>query len=231
MLRTIVMLFTLVIALGCQYALLPQDNILIEPPTDFREMDIPVYRTSDGAFIIGSRNAPITIVIFSDYMCPHCQRYNATMLTAIEEFVRTGQARIERRMIANLGELSIQYAKLAECAAVVSGDDSLFWAANDLLFEYSRGEGMPTGEATGRLANELGLQRASLAECTITAEQYLTDMTFGRLAGYTGTPAVRILLGTFDETDGETPKPISDSHLSGGVDIDVLREAVENANN
>ncbi len=210
---------------------LPIETILIEPPTDFRAMDIATYRTSDGAFIAGSRNAPITIVIFSDYMCSHCQRYNATMLTVIDEFVRTEQARVERRLIANLGTTSVEYAKLAECVAVVSGDDSLFWSANNLLFEYGQDGGTPVDTVTARLADEFGLEQASLAECTLTAEQYLTDMDFGRLAGISGTPAVRILLGTFDETDGEVPKPISDSYWAGGVDIDILRETIENANN
>lgn len=225
--RIITFITILLIALGCQFSI-PWNDIPLTPETYFRMIGIDTYRTSDGAFIAGNRNAPITIVIFSDYSCSHCRQYNETMHMIIEEFVRTGQARIERRLIANFNP---DYAKLAECVATISGDDSLFWMANDLLFEYSRGEGLTTSEATGRLANKLGLQGASLAECTITADQYLTDVAVARLADYVGTPAVRILLGTFDETDGQIPTPISGSYMSGGVDIDILRETVENANN
>lgn len=229
MLRIAIIVIVALIALGCQFSLAPWTDI---PPVgdDIREMDVAVYRTSDGAFIMGNRNAPITIVIFSDYMCSHCQRYNETMNMIIDEFVRAEQARVERRLVAILGELSIQYAKLAECVAVVSGDNRLFWVANDLLFEYGQAGGVSSDEARGRLANRFGLSEASLAECAITADQYITDGDWGRLVGLTGTPSVRILFGTFDATDGQTPQPISPSYMAGGVDIAVLRETIQNAN-
>jgi protein-disulfide isomerase len=34
---------------------------------------LPQTRTADGGFVVGAADAPITIVEFADYACPHCQ--------------------------------------------------------------------------------------------------------------------------------------------------------------
>gem|GEM_PF-6126817 len=36
---------------------------------------LPQSRTEDGGFVVGKPEAPITIVEFVDYACPHCQTY------------------------------------------------------------------------------------------------------------------------------------------------------------
>ncbi len=46
--------------------------------------DIPQTFTSDGAPVIGAPNAKITLVEFSDFSCPHCADYHATMNAVIE---------------------------------------------------------------------------------------------------------------------------------------------------
>src|SRR4051794_33993937 len=40
--------------------------------------DIPQSRTEDGAFVLGDPDAPITIIEFLDWGCPHCQAYKPT---------------------------------------------------------------------------------------------------------------------------------------------------------
>jgi protein-disulfide isomerase len=191
---------------------------------------IETNRTSDGAFVLGDPNAPITVVEFADFACPHCQDYKPVIDQFIEEFVVTGQARFEYRLIANLGADSTQYAKLAECAANLSGDDSNFWVAHEELFYYVTSQRMSGDQAGRELATKLGLNYSRLLECTQTARQYQTDMAFARTAGTSGTPAIRVRFGTLAETLTGTPQPISPSYTSGGVSIEVLRTAVGNAN-
>ena len=55
--------------------------------------DIPQSRTEDGAFVLGDPDAPVTIVEFADFMCPHCQAYQTTVNRFIEQYVATGQAK------------------------------------------------------------------------------------------------------------------------------------------
>src|SRR5215207_4842489 len=51
----------------------------IEEAAGFRFSDVLLElhreRLSDGGFIIGDPDAPITIVEFADWACPHCQDY------------------------------------------------------------------------------------------------------------------------------------------------------------
>ncbi|MDX2076040.1 MAG: thioredoxin domain-containing protein [bacterium] len=195
---------------------------------DFSQLE--TNRTSDGAFVLGDPNAPITVVEFADFLCPHCQDYKDTVNQFIEEFVVTGKARLEFRLIANLGADSTQYAKLAECAADQSENDSNFWVAHEELFYYATSQRMSGDQAGRELAKKLNLNLSRLLECTQEADQYQTDMALARTAGTSGTPAIRIRLGTFAETQNTTPQPISPNYASGGVSIDVLRTTVNNAN-
>lgn len=188
-------------------------------------------RTDDGAFVLGDPNAPITIVEFADFACVHCQNYKSTINQFIEEFVVTGKARFEYRLIANLGTDSTQYAKLAECAAKLSGDDSNFWVAYEELFYYITSQRMSGTDAGRELARTLGLNYTRLVECTQTATQYVTDGNVSRASGSTGTPAIRIRLGTWEQTKaGGAAQSIGPNYASGGVNIEVLRATVENAN-
>ena len=57
-----------------------------EAPVDANVFDysgIPQTRSDDGAFVLGEADAPITIVEFADFLCPHCQTYHATMQKVI----------------------------------------------------------------------------------------------------------------------------------------------------
>jgi protein-disulfide isomerase len=205
-----------------------QNAIAERSAVDFSQLE--TNRTSDGAFVLGDPNAPITVVEFADFACPHCQDYKDTINDFIEEFVVTGKARLEFRLIANLGADSTQYAKLAECAADLSGSDSNFWVAHEELFYYATSQRMSGDQAGRELAKKLDLNLSRLLECTQEADQYQTDMAYARTAGTSGTPAIRIRLGTFAETQSGTPQPISPNYTSGGVSIDVLRTTVNNAN-
>ena len=88
---------------------------------------IPQSRTADGAFVLGYEDAPITIVEFSDFTCPHCQQYAETIHRVIDEFVATGKAKLEYRMFPIVHPQYREFtAELAECAeTVVRLDEAL----------------------------------------------------------------------------------------------------------
>lgn len=205
-----------------------QNAIAERSTVDFSKLE--TNRTPDGAFVLGNPDAPITIVEFADFACVHCQEYKDTVNQFIEEFVVTGLARFEYRLIANLGSDSTQYAKLAECAATLSGDDTNFWIAHEELFYYATSQRMSGDQAGRELAKKLNLNLSRLLECTQEAEQYQTDSAVARSAGTSGTPAIRIRMGTWSETQTGNPQPINASLTSGGVNIEALRTTIENAN-
>ena len=80
--------------------------------------NIQQSRLADGGFVIGSPDAPITIVEFADFACPHCQDYSSTMKQLVEDYVATGMARLEYRMFVSAADpvYGPYTAQLAECA-------------------------------------------------------------------------------------------------------------------
>jgi protein-disulfide isomerase len=184
----------------------------------FDYSEIPQSRTDDGAFVLGDPAAPITIVEFADFLCPHCQEYTSVTKQVIEELVMTGQARFEFRMFQSSDRNAITF-KLVECA--VEQDADIFWEAHDVMFSLtSRGW---TQTSSQQFANRLNLNFGELLNCATDAEQWVTDSRLGQSSGVTGTPAIRVRLG-----DGPL-QPISEQFARGGPSFSVLRAAVEAA--
>lgn len=77
----------------------------------------------------GDANAPITIVEFSDYECPFCQRNaQVTYPQLVEEFIETGQVKlVYRDLPLSFHEpKATQAAVAANCAREQGGDEAYF---------------------------------------------------------------------------------------------------------
>ena len=84
--------------------------------------------------MLGRADAPVTLVEFSDYQCPFCQRFFATTLSAIKKhYVDTGKVRYVFRDFP-LDQLHRQARKAAE-AVHCAGDHGKYWEMHDLLFQ------------------------------------------------------------------------------------------------
>lgn len=154
---------------------------------------IPQSRTEDGAFVLGNPDAPITIIEFADFGCPHCQEYKNTMDQFISEYVVTGRAKFEYRMFPTAGgQLTVFAGQLAECAEEIQ--PGAFWKAYELFYRFAE-TGRYSQDMGRLLAQELGLEYGKLLECSSSANQVTTDTNFGRASGITGTPAVMIRYG------------------------------------
>ena len=80
------------------------------------------------------RDAPVTIVEFSDYQCPFCRRFYATTLPAIKkEYIDAGKVRYVFRDFP-LEELHSHARKAAE-AAHCAGEQGKYWQMHDALFQ------------------------------------------------------------------------------------------------
>ncbi|HRF99221.1 MAG TPA: thioredoxin domain-containing protein, partial [Aggregatilineales bacterium] len=156
----------------------------------------------------------------------HCQEYKDTVDRLIEEFVVTGKARVEHRLVGNNAD-SIGYAQLTECATEQT-DPLTAWQAMDLLFEYSTTRRLSANDAGRELATALQLNYARLLECTVTSDQYEIDGQLARSAGTTGTPAVRV---RFVGDAVSVVQLISPQYEGGGVDFATLSRIIEDANN
>ena len=192
-----------------------------EGAVDYSE--IPQSRTEDGAFVLGDPDAPVTIIEFADFLCPHCQNYKPTVDEFIAEYVVTGQAKFEYRMFPVVDRtLSPLMASMAECADVQGGN---FWQAHDLLFELATESGF-TALTPYVFATRAGLDYDALLSCVDTVEQVATDSALGQEIGVSGTPALRVRYG---DGDAEVITVDDTAYERGALPIEVLAAVVESA--
>lgn len=182
--------------------------------------DIPQERLADGAFVLGDPNAELTIVEFADFMCPHCQTYEVTLAQFIENYVATGQVRLEYRMLPIVSEtLSPLTAQIAECA----GEMGNFWGAKSLIYDLASNRQIDA-EVVNTIATELDLPVNELATCLATADQYVIDSQLASEIGVSGTPSILVRL------DDTTPRWIvagDNQPLRGALPYEVLELIVE----
>lgn len=183
--------------------------------------DIPQSRTTDGAFVLGDPDAPVTVVEFADFMCPHCQEYHSTMKQFIEEHVATGQARLEYRMFPTVDRQGIT-ARLVECA--YEQDEMLFWPAHDLM--YGLTSAGFNDESARRFAQQLGLSYGDLLSCANEADQFIVDAQVGQREGVSGTPAIKV---RFDDGPMEWMQAGGQTFNRGAVPYSTINQVVLSA--
>jgi protein-disulfide isomerase len=96
--------------------------------------EVPGYQ--EGDHIIGSPDAPILVIEYSDLECPYCKRFGATMKEVVAES-NGNVAWIYRHWVVHQGALPKTAA--AECVAKLKGEDA-FWKYIDLVFGLMKTE-------------------------------------------------------------------------------------------
>lgn len=148
---------------------------------------------------LGDPSAPVTIVEFGDFQCPFCNRFfREAELEIIEQYVKTGKARLVYRDFTFLGGESVAAAEAAECA----DEQGRFWPYHDRLYNFIWDEYFGqnrNGENVGafsrqnleRFAADVGLDAGRFQECLSTGRyraEVEKDTADGRAAGVSGTP-------------------------------------------
>ncbi len=198
-----------------------------DPPVDENAIDyseIEQSRTEDGGFVLGDPDAPITIVEFADFMCPHCQTYHGTVKEFIENYVVTGQAKFEYRFFPVVDpNLSPFTANMVECADILKPGS--FWSAHDVMYELTTNQF--TSFSLYTFAARMGLDFDEMVTCAQeTANQVATDTELARATEITGTPS--IMMRTADG-DLEDVMVDGDSVGRSGLPLFVLATAIEAA--
>lgn len=185
--------------------------------------DLPKSRLPDGGFVIGDPDAPVTVVEFADFACPHCQDYSRDISKFVEEYVITGKARFEYRMFISAADPTYgpYTAQLAECADTLQ--PGTFWQAHDVLFEL--GSRARFNETTARtLSERVGVNYSSLLSCAQNASQYSKDMQLGSSLNVQSTPTIMIRLGN---TEPQFIRSGGQTWNRGPVPYELLAAVVE----
>lgn len=124
--------------------------------------DIPL---EDAAGIKGSAKAPITIVEYTDYQCPYCERHFQQVLPELQKYIDNGTVRYALKdfPLTQIHPQALKAAQAARCA----GDQDYYWQMHDLLFQN---QGEWSGQATAAdlfkgYAKQLELDQAAFDQC------------------------------------------------------------------
>lgn len=153
----------------------------------------PIKVSLDNDPIIGSKDAPVTIIEFADYECPFCKQSFQTLLPQIKrDYIDTGKVRfVYRDFPLDFHENAGKEAEAAECARDQGGDNTYF-KFHDQIYTQTKSNG--TGLALTQLpvvAKSLGLNAQQFQQCLDSskyADEVEKDYQDGIAAGVTGTP-------------------------------------------
>ena len=87
------------------------------PVTAQQALPVPPVTVADR--VLGDAEAPVTVIVYASFTCPHCADFHQTALVPIKaRFIDTGRARLVYRDLPTGPQaLSEPAAKLARCAA------------------------------------------------------------------------------------------------------------------
>jgi protein-disulfide isomerase len=174
------------------------------------EQDTTVYKVAAGdSQSKGPKNAPLEVIIFSDFQCPFCKRVEPTLAQMEKEY--GGKIRMTWKNFPLPFHNNAEPAAEAAMAAAAQGK---FWQMHDTLFTNNTALERANLE---KYAQDLGLNMAKF-KADLDAQKYKdqiqSDTKEGQAVGVNGTPAVfingRKINGAYP---WETFKKIADDEL------------------
>ncbi len=156
----------------------------------------------EGMDMLGSKNAPITVVEFTDYQCPFCQRFHtATFLDLQKQFIDTGKVRFYSRDLPldSIHPNAMRAAMAAHCAS----DQGQFWTLRDLMGKHPDKLDM---DSIVTEAASLHMNTDALRACVESGkykEAVQTSVMEALKFGIQGTPSFVIGKTTPEGVDGE----------------------------
>jgi len=156
---------------------------LVEVLDSLEVRDIPI----DGRPVYGNERAPVTVVVFADFECPHCRAEAPVLRQAVQQF--RGQAKLVYKHFP----LSMHpRAKAAAIASEAAHAQGKFWPMHDQIFAHQT---QLEDADIKRYAKAAGLDMAKF-EAEYEAEKFKKVVEQDRKHGddleLEGTPAVYV---------------------------------------
>lgn len=131
-------------------------------PTLLRAQDAALPEVEDVA--LGDADAPVTLIEYASFTCPHCARFHAEVLPTIKsDYVDTGQVRYVYREVY-FDRPGLWASMVARC-----GGGDRYFAIADMLYarqsEWTRGEPAEIAGNLRRIGLAAGLSEEALDAC------------------------------------------------------------------
>jgi protein-disulfide isomerase len=152
--------------------------------------------------MLGSKDAPLTIVEFTDYQCPFCQRFHSQTFGELKKtYIDTGKVRFYSRDLPldSLHPNATRAAQAARCA----NDQGKFWDIREIMSAHPDQLDMDSLVAD---AQQLKLDIPKFKSC-VESDKYKnevqSDVLEAMKIGADGTPAFVIGKSTPEGVDGD----------------------------
>lgn len=160
-------------------------------------------------YAIGTTNAPVTLIEFTDYQCPFCSRFHTTTFPELKrKFIDTGKVRfISRDLPLEFHLNAFKAAQAARCA----GDQGKYWELRDVLSSNPNNLGQ---DAILKYARDQQLDTKQFQTC-LASDKYKAeiqkDVSDAQSVGISGTPT--FLIGRTSAGGFEGIKVVGAQHL------------------
>ena len=146
---------------------------------------------SERDHILGAKNAPVTLVEYGDYECPHCYRAHP-IVTAIREQLGAKLRFVFRNFpLTQIHPRAFHAAEAAESVAAHAGE-AAFWAMHDTIYEHQQDSDDALDDAhLVRYAAACGADPVQVKQDLVEEnfeERVSADFMSGVRSGVNGTP-------------------------------------------
>jgi protein-disulfide isomerase len=155
----------------------------------------------ESAYTLGAKDAPLTIVEFTDFQCPYCQRFHTSTFADLKrDYIDTGKLRfVSRDLPLDFHPNAMQAAEAGRCA----GEQGQFWAMRDRM--NSNPDKLDMDNLVN-WAKDLKLNVAGFRAC-VDSQKYKndiqTDILTAERIGANGTPSFVLGKSTPEGVEGE----------------------------
>lgn len=176
---------------------------VVRHPTSSTDSAANSFTTADmsSAMFKGNSDAKVSIIQYSDFICPSCSYFSTQIMPTIEkDYINTGKVKFEFRPMAFIAEGSTLAGMGGYCAV----DQAKFWDYHDAVYNVvvdktlrqnmdPKTQVILTSTDVKQIASSAGLDSDKFDTC-LDSQQYLANITnatsTAQQRGITGTPYI-----------------------------------------
>lgn len=172
--------------------------VIADQATQQTKAGVPAPVT-EADYIRGNPNAPIVMIEYSDYDCPFCQQFHATMKQIMDEYGVTGHIAWVYRQYP-LTQLHPNSPKISEAALCVGklGGNEAFWKFTDTVYNSRNIDEATNVTRLPDFAGTAGISESDFVSCLTsgeTKETLVASIEDGFNAGVRSTPYTVLTVG------------------------------------
>jgi protein-disulfide isomerase len=159
---------------------------------------VEIEDVSSKDHIIGSPDAKVVIIEYSDTECPFCKIFHSTVSQVMDEYKGQSVAWVYRHFpIEELHTRAPKEAEATECAAEQGGNNA-FWSYLNKIFATTSSNDTLDPQELPRIAESIGLNVSAFNQCLESnkyADKIKKDVEAAYNAGAQGTPYTVVVSG------------------------------------